>query len=81
MGIEARLIARPTSPAMRTGRRRRRSTQAPAGRALLEGSAIEGLSHHADPSRVLRVLSAVVEGLARGVVAGGAEHRRGRAAG
>jgi hypothetical protein len=31
IGIDARLIARPRSPAIRMGRRRRRSTQTPAG--------------------------------------------------
>ena len=38
------------------------SEQAPADRALLERSAIEELSHHADPWRVLRILSEFVEG-------------------
>jgi uncharacterized protein (TIGR00730 family) len=38
------------------------SQQAPADRALLERSAIEELSHHADPWRVLRILSEFVEG-------------------
>jgi hypothetical protein len=36
--------------------------QAPADRMLLERSAIEELSHHADPWRVLRILSEFVEG-------------------
>jgi hypothetical protein len=36
--------------------------QAPADRTLLERSAIEELSHHADPWRVLRILSEFVEG-------------------
>src|SRR5690348_9256419 len=36
--------------------------QAPADRSLLERSAIEELSHHADPWRVLRILSEFVEG-------------------
>jgi len=36
--------------------------QAPADRVLLERSAIEELSHHADPWRVLRILSEFVEG-------------------
>ena len=36
--------------------------QAPADLALLERSAIEELSHHADPWRVLRILSEFVEG-------------------
>jgi uncharacterized protein (TIGR00730 family) len=35
---------------------------APADKALLERSAIEELSHHADPWRVLRILSEFVEG-------------------
>src|SRR5712692_5036546 len=38
------------------------SEQAPADRSLLERSAIEELSHHADPWRVLRILSEFVEG-------------------
>jgi uncharacterized protein (TIGR00730 family) len=38
------------------------SQQAPADRMLLERSAIEELSHHADPWRVLRILSEFVEG-------------------
>src|SRR6201993_2637866 len=38
------------------------SEQAPADRMLLERSAIEELSHHADPWRVLRILSELVEG-------------------
>src|SRR5260370_1430543 len=38
------------------------SQQAPADKALLERSAIEELSHHADPWRVLRILSEFVEG-------------------
>jgi uncharacterized protein (TIGR00730 family) len=36
--------------------------RAPADRSLLERSAIEELSHHADPWRVLRILSEFVEG-------------------
>jgi uncharacterized protein (TIGR00730 family) len=36
--------------------------QAPADKALLERDAIEELSHHADPWRVLRILSEFVEG-------------------
>ncbi|HEY1419946.1 MAG TPA: TIGR00730 family Rossman fold protein [Candidatus Dormibacteraeota bacterium] len=36
--------------------------QAPADLALLERSSIEELSHHADPWRVLRILSEFVEG-------------------
>ena len=36
--------------------------QDPADKALLERSAIEELSHHADPWRVLRILSEFVEG-------------------
>src|SRR5260370_20953432 len=35
---------------------------APADKALLERDAIEELSHHADPWRVLRILSEFVEG-------------------
>src|SRR5258708_14599465 len=35
---------------------------APADRMLLERGAIEELSHHADPWRVLRILSEFVEG-------------------
>jgi uncharacterized protein (TIGR00730 family) len=38
------------------------SQAAPADRALLERSAIEELSHHADPWRVLRIVSEFVEG-------------------
>src|SRR5712664_4228959 len=38
------------------------SQQAPADKALLERNAIEELSHHADPWRVLRILSEFVEG-------------------
>ncbi|MEO8744828.1 MAG: TIGR00730 family Rossman fold protein [Candidatus Dormiibacterota bacterium] len=38
------------------------SEQAPADKALLERNAIEELSHHADPWRVLRILSEFVEG-------------------
>src|SRR5690242_1079024 len=38
------------------------SEQAPADRALLERCAIDELSHHADPWRVLRNLSEFVEG-------------------
>jgi len=38
------------------------SEQVPADRTLLERSAIEELSHHADPWRVLRILSEFVEG-------------------
>jgi len=36
--------------------------QAPADKALLERNSIEELSHHADPWRVLRILSEFVEG-------------------
>jgi len=36
--------------------------EAPADKMLLERSAIEELSHHADPWRVLRILSEFVEG-------------------
>src|ERR1700704_4319054 len=46
----------------RAGRLVVRSEQAPADKALLERSAIEELSHHADPWRVLRILSEFVEG-------------------
>src|SRR6266702_1111571 len=38
------------------------SRAAPADKMLLERSAIEELSHHADPWRVLRILSEFVEG-------------------
>jgi uncharacterized protein (TIGR00730 family) len=38
------------------------SEHVPADRTLLERSAIEELSHHADPWRVLRILSEFVEG-------------------
>src|ERR1700716_130778 len=38
------------------------SQQAPADKALLERNAIEELSHHTDPWRVLRILSEFVEG-------------------
>src|SRR5260370_14232255 len=38
------------------------SRQAPADKALRERSATEELSHHADPWRVLRILSEFVEG-------------------
>ena len=38
------------------------SQQEPADKMLLERSAIEELSHHADPWRVLRILSEFVEG-------------------
>jgi len=38
------------------------SQRPPADRMLLERSAIEELSHHADPWRVLRILSEFVEG-------------------
>src|ERR1700736_217170 len=38
------------------------SQQAPADKALLDPDAIEELSHHADPWRVLRILSEFVEG-------------------
>ena len=36
--------------------------QVPADKVLLERSAIEELAHHADPWRVLRILSEFVEG-------------------
>ena len=52
--------------AMAHGRRAGRlvvpSEHVPADRTLLERSAIEELSHHADPWRVLRILSEFVEG-------------------
>src|SRR5437016_14065674 len=38
------------------------SQQAPADRSRLERSAIEELSHHADPWRLLRILSEFVGG-------------------
>src|SRR5215471_3928705 len=38
------------------------SRQVPADKTLLERTAIEELSHHADPWRVLRILSEFVEG-------------------
>lgn len=50
------------SDSRRAGRLIVPSEQAPADRALLERSAIEELSHHADPWRVLRILSEFVEG-------------------
>src|SRR3984893_3909929 len=50
------------SDTRRAGRLAPASTQAPADKALLERSAIEELSHHADPWRVLRILSEFVEG-------------------
>jgi uncharacterized protein (TIGR00730 family) len=51
-----------TSDRRRAGRLVVPTEQAPADRALLERSAIEELSHHADPWRVLRILSEFVEG-------------------
>ena len=53
---------RDISDRRRAGRLVVPSEQAPADRALLERSAIEELSHHADPWRVLRILSEFVEG-------------------
>ena len=49
-------------PGRRAGRLVVPSRQAPADKALLERNAIEELSHHADPWRVLRILSEFVEG-------------------
>src|SRR4030088_3086857 len=46
----------------RAGRMVVPSQQPPADKALLERSAIEELAHHADPWRVLRILSEFVEG-------------------
>src|SRR5206468_9023885 len=53
---------RDISVSRRAGRLVVPSEQAPADRMLLERSAIEELSHHADPWRVLRILSEFVEG-------------------
>ena len=53
---------REVSDRRRAGRLVVPSEQAPADRTLLERSAIEELSHHADPWRVLRILSEFVEG-------------------
>lgn len=53
---------RELSERRRAGRLVVPSDQAPADRMLLERSAIEELSHHADPWRVLRILSEFVEG-------------------
>src|SRR4030081_3102507 len=50
------------SETRRAGRLVVPSQQAPADKALLERNAIEELSHHADPWRVLRILSEFVEG-------------------
>src|SRR6266550_4486462 len=56
----------PEGPTMAERRRAGRlvvpPAEAPADRTLLERSAIEELSHHADPWRVLRILSEFVEG-------------------
>src|ERR1700682_2562380 len=52
------------SDTRRAGRLVVPSMQAPADKALLERSAIEELSHHADPWRVLPILSEFVEGSA-----------------
>src|ERR1700687_22060 len=46
----------------RAGRMVVPSQRPPADKALLERSAIEELAHHADPWRVLRILSEFVEG-------------------
>ena len=48
---------RDLSDRRRAGRLVVPSEQAPADRMLLERSAIEELSHHADPWRVLLILS------------------------
>src|SRR5215475_10551555 len=53
---------RELSERRRAGRLVVPSEHAPADRSLLERSAIEELSHHADPWRVLRILSEFVEG-------------------
>src|SRR2546421_12497441 len=53
---------REVSDRRRAGRLVVPTEQAPADRSLLERSAIEELSHHADPWRVLRILSEFVEG-------------------
>src|SRR2546421_1460580 len=53
---------REVSDRRRAGRLVVPTEQAPADRTLLERSAIEELSHHADPWRVLRILSEFVEG-------------------
>src|SRR5213594_2051485 len=53
---------RDISVSRRAGRLVVPSEQAHADRMLLERSAIEELSHHADPWRVLRILSEFVEG-------------------
>jgi uncharacterized protein (TIGR00730 family) len=53
---------RDISDRRRAGRLVVPSQQVPADRTLLERSAIEELSHHADPWRVLRILSEFVEG-------------------
>lgn len=53
---------RDVSVRRRAGRLVVPTEQAPADRMLLERSAIEELSHHADPWRVLRILSEFVEG-------------------
>ena len=50
------------SDTRRAGRLVVPSEQAPADVALLERNTIEELSHHADPWRVLRILSEFVEG-------------------
>src|SRR5438105_14778192 len=53
---------REVSDRRRAGRLVVPSEQAPADRTLLERSAIEELSHHADPWRVRRILSESAEG-------------------
>src|ERR1700737_2896734 len=53
---------RPVADTRRAGRLVVPSQQAPADKALLERNAIEELSHHTDPWRVLRILSEFVEG-------------------
>src|SRR5579872_5754649 len=53
---------RDLSDRRRAGRLVVPTEQAPADRTLLERNAIEELSHHADPWRVLRILSEFVEG-------------------
>jgi uncharacterized protein (TIGR00730 family) len=50
------------SDTRRAGRLVVPTEQAPADKALLERNAIEELSHHTDPWRVLRILSEFVEG-------------------
>src|SRR3982074_3310166 len=52
----------PVADRRRAGRLVVPRENAPADKMLLERSAIEELSHHADPWRVLRILSEFVEG-------------------